>query len=145
MISRRGSACMPGVTDADATRTGEARRRRSFGHLSRLSQRANERDTTPGERPDTGVTRSTFRFSLRVFVHLSVCGENENLFITPSVRSFVRSWRRHSSDAANDSLDAVAGQVVGQGGGVLSVVVRGGVVISQSTRSFSLDSLTLRR
>ena len=89
MISRRGSACMPGVTDADATRTGEARRRRSFGHLSRLSQRANERDTTPGERPDTGVTRSTFRFSLRVFVHLSVGGENENLFITPSVRSFV--------------------------------------------------------
>ena len=125
MISRRGSACMPGVTDADATRTGEARRRRSFGHLSRLSQRANERDTTPGERPDTGVTRSTFRFSLRVFVHLSVGGENENLFITPSVRSrsFVRSWRRHSSDAANDSLDAVA---VGQGeGGGLSVVARG--------------------
>ena len=87
------------------------------------------------------------RFSFGVFVHLSVRGggggggggggENENLFITPFVRSFpsfvlgsdipraaaAAAAAAAASDVANDSLDAVA---VGQGeGGGLSVVARG--------------------
>ena len=60
-------------------------------------------------------------------------GENENLFITPFVRSFPSfvlgsdipraAAAAAASDVANDSLDAVA---VGQGeGGGLSVVARG--------------------